>query len=396
MAAKTTEQSPRNPQNGQRKVSFSDTLTRLKTNSFTRRRTAPDIATATSSSDSSTTAISSQEAVQGKATRVPRSSSFFSSLNPFSPRSAKSNNTKEDPAVKPKSLKHTRTYSQRVSQPPSSFFNTSAPPQDVIEPLLPTTITRTLPKRRESVGTHITQRALMRPISNLPLPRRSTMGGSVPGSSNETPSFMRPTSSSAARRAAPRQASRTSPLPKKVTSTKPRHRVSDQSHQRSKLSILSSPPQPEQKVQAEAVAADPLKMNSDLDIEHCAGLPSPGIYQDNEISSTTNLLASGESKNMAVDSVLPSPGHFEDAETNTTPNLLTELDAKETAIGSVLPSTSITPINQGTEMSSTTDLPTKPKSKKAFMVADALSAEDDEAEQEDEFTLVPNPLHVST
>lgn len=182
----------------QRKVSFSDALSKLTPKPFTRRRTAPDFFN-TSSSSSSYTKIEPQKRPQQRqpqsqqdpstSYRVSRSASLFNGLNSLVPRLTIPRNHKESDLTAPKSVRPPRKINHRFSQP-ASFLNFKAPEQEATEPLIP----------KKKPGTQIIHRALMQPISNPPLPRRSTMGNLTRNPSTQIPSYMRPTSSSAARR----------------------------------------------------------------------------------------------------------------------------------------------------------------------------------------------------
>lgn len=182
----------------QRKASISNTLSKLTPKPFTRRRTAPDFFTTSSSSSSSYTKIEPQrkhqqpqpqpQPPQSTSSRISRSASLFSGINSLVPRLPIPQNYQDSDLTAPKSVRPPRKINHRYSQPP--FFNFNAPQEDATEPLIP----------KKKPSTQITHRALMQPFSNPPLPRRSTMGNMTRNPSTQIPSFMRPTSSSAARR----------------------------------------------------------------------------------------------------------------------------------------------------------------------------------------------------
>lgn len=120
----------------------------------------------------------------------PRSSSFFNTLNAFVPRTAaKNSNTHINkgpttPASRP--VNSPRKFSQRFSRPPplhSSDYSYS----NATEPLIPKV-------NGDGHKTPIMQRGLMKPSTNPPWPRTSTVTTRAP----QQPGFMRSTSSSTA------------------------------------------------------------------------------------------------------------------------------------------------------------------------------------------------------
>lgn len=234
MAEKTGTDAPRRLQYGQRTASFSDSLGKTKTNTFTRRRTAPDLLTSTLASSASEPRQEQPQPQQPQRQprqmtpgRIPHSSSFFHSLNTFVSRDATAHNNKESNNTELRAFRQPRKITHSSSQPPS-FFNPSQ--QDAIEPLI----------SRSKSKTQITQRALMQPILNPPLPRRSTMGNLTQTPSAQTPSFMRPTSSSAARHNSARAVSTNYALKKTATPSKPRSRPSGQIRPPMNFSLPSS------------------------------------------------------------------------------------------------------------------------------------------------------------
>lgn len=243
MAEKTGTDAPRRLKFGQRTSSSSDSLSKLKTNTFTRRRTAPDLFTPTLASSAFEPQQEQPQPEQAQRQprqmtpgRIPRSSSFFQSLNTFVSRDATANNNKESNNTELRAFRQPRKITHRFSQPPS-FFNQSQ--QDDIEPLI----------SKSKSKTHITQRALMQPILNPPLPRRSTMGNLTQKPSPQTPNFMRPTSSSAARQNSARAVSTNYALKKTATPNKPRSRPSGQIHPPTNFSLPSSSRLPKVTVQ---------------------------------------------------------------------------------------------------------------------------------------------------
>lgn len=229
MAEETGTIAPGRLKYGQQKVSFSDTLNKFKTNTSARRRTATDLITSTFTSSASLSSSSSYTKIapqqeqpqptppQSVHTRIPRSSSFFNSLNTFVPRGTTAYKNQESDIQEPNRVKQPRKITDR-SPPTNSFFNSVPSQQDGTEPLIP--------KRKSN--TQITQRALMQPISNPPLPRRNTMGNLMQKPSTQIPSFMRPTSSSSARRSSGAALSKNHASTKRVTPSKPRSRLNGQ------------------------------------------------------------------------------------------------------------------------------------------------------------------------
>ena len=188
------EKASRRPKFADRKSSFSDTLSKFASNTFTRRRTTTEFSTTSASIPSTTTKPQHFQSRLPTPSKLPRSSSFFSSLNAFVPRVTPSHTYSkilEPESTEVKATKKSRDFSYRLSQP-TSFFHSASANKEAEEPLLPSQ------KRRDST-TQITQRGLMQPITNPPLPRRSTTNNLNQKPVGQTPSFMRPTSSSAAR-----------------------------------------------------------------------------------------------------------------------------------------------------------------------------------------------------
>ena len=158
------------------KPSFADTFGHFT--GFARRRAAPNLTHSISS-----TAIQQHLRSPPPPSRIPRSSSFFGSLNALA---SKATGQKENQVLESASTKRSRLISERIIQTP--FFTQH---QQLAEspPVTP---------RREST-VQIPQRQLMAPI-HPPLTRANPMGMMHSQSTPKTPSFMRPTSSSAARR----------------------------------------------------------------------------------------------------------------------------------------------------------------------------------------------------
>lgn len=120
----------------------------------------------------------------------PRSSSFFNSLHAFVPQAAAKNSNPHinkgvtTPASRPVHNPH--KFSQRFSHPPPSLSSEYSCTNGT-EPLIPKA-------SADGYKTTIMQRGLMKPSTNPPLPRSSTMISSAP----QQPGFMRSTSSSTA------------------------------------------------------------------------------------------------------------------------------------------------------------------------------------------------------
>ncbi|MCJ1428587.1 hypothetical protein MMC29_006497, partial [Sticta canariensis] len=229
MAEETGTIPPGRLKYGQQKASFSDTLNKFKANTSARRRTATNLITSTFTSSASLSSSSSYTKIapqqeqpqptphQSVQTRIPRSSSFFNRLNTFVPRGATSYKNKESDIKEPNRVKQPSKITDRY--PPTTSFSNSVPPQQVgTEPLIP--------KRKSN--TQITQRALMQPISNPPLPRRNTIGNLMQKPSTHIPRFMRPTSSSSARRSSGPVLSKNHGPTKTATPNKPRSRLNGQ------------------------------------------------------------------------------------------------------------------------------------------------------------------------
>ncbi|KAL2048684.1 hypothetical protein N7G274_000596 [Stereocaulon virgatum] len=180
---------PRRRPIGQRKSSVSEAFNKFTTNTFSRKRSGG------LPSSTSTASINPQSRLPTPS-GIPRSSSFFSSLNSFATKSTSSVSGSEV-AQQPLPVKRSRKISERLAQTP--FFSLSNQYQNQQRvPTAPIT-----PKTRRESAVKIEQHGLMQPI-HPPLPRSATMGNLGQGqgqqSSPHTPSYMRPTSSSAARR----------------------------------------------------------------------------------------------------------------------------------------------------------------------------------------------------
>lgn len=120
----------------------------------------------------------------------PRSSSFFNTLNAFVPRAAaKINNPhikKEATTPASRPVQSPLKLPQRFSHPPPSLSSKYSCSNGT-EPLIPKV-------NADGYKTTIMQRGLMKPSTNPPLPRSSTMVSRAP----QQPGFMRSTSSSTA------------------------------------------------------------------------------------------------------------------------------------------------------------------------------------------------------
>lgn len=169
------------PRNHIRKASISDSLTRFT--SLRRRRTAAD--SRSSSPVVTTLPISRLPAPAG----VSHSNSFFKNLNAFNSKPA---NLLE---------KHNPSASVTVKRiPRHTGTKSSTPPSDQASGCRGKVGTPFLGHKKREHSVQIPQHNLMQPI-RPGIPRSSTMGNINPQTSSpSTPSFMRPTSSSAARR----------------------------------------------------------------------------------------------------------------------------------------------------------------------------------------------------
>lgn len=120
----------------------------------------------------------------------PRSSSFFNTFNAFVPRApAKNSDThinKGSITQASRPVKNPRKFSQSFSHPPPSLSSDYSC-SDGTEPLIPKA-------NADGHKTPIIQRGLMKPSTNPPLPRTSTVSSRAP----QQPGFMRSTSSSTA------------------------------------------------------------------------------------------------------------------------------------------------------------------------------------------------------
>ena len=172
------QQIPSRPKTSQRISSFSEALTKFKSNTFIRRRTNTDLPSSTSS-----VSINSHSRIPTPA-GIDRSTSFFSTLPTFA---SNSNASTSEESPQPSLIKRPRKISERLAQTP--FFSHQHQQQSALTPR----------NNRES-SVKIEQRGLMQPV-HPPLPRTNTIGslGHSQQSSPLTPGFMRPTTSSARR-----------------------------------------------------------------------------------------------------------------------------------------------------------------------------------------------------
>ena len=168
----------------QRKSSFSDALSKFTSKTFPRRSTPAGLPTSTS-----TASMNPQSRLPTPA-GIPKSSSFFSSLNSFATKSSSSSVSRSE-TTQPPPIKRTRKISERLAATP--FFSLSS------QQRVPTAPIPTSQTHRETT-VKIETRGLMQPVAP-PLPRSSTIANlATVYSSPQTPGYMRPTSSSAARR----------------------------------------------------------------------------------------------------------------------------------------------------------------------------------------------------
>ena len=169
----------------QRKSSFSDALSKFTSKTFSRRDTPAGLPISVS-----TSSMNPQSRLPTPA-GIPKSSSFFSSLNSFATKSNSSSVNRSETS-QPPPIKRPRKISERLASTP--FFSLSSQQQRV-----PTAPIITNPIHRETT-VKIETRGLMQPVAP-PLPRSSTIANlATIYSSPQTPGYMRPTSSSAARR----------------------------------------------------------------------------------------------------------------------------------------------------------------------------------------------------
>lgn len=167
------------PRNSRRKSSISNTLNKFTPQSFHRRRTTADLGS-----------ISSFHPLPPSRLPTPagiaRSNSFFRNINSFSSKLAES--VDKDKAGSSVAVKRAgKFWSNSASSTSSSQLSARRGKASTPFPS---------PDR----STQITQHSLMAPI-HPEIPRSSTMGNlGKQKDSPRTPSFMRPTSSSAARR----------------------------------------------------------------------------------------------------------------------------------------------------------------------------------------------------
>ena len=119
-----------------------------------------------------------------------RSSSFFNTLNAFVPRAAAKNSNihinKEPTTPTSRPVQSPLKFPQRFSHPPPSLSSEYSC-NNGTEPLIPKV-------NADGYKTPIIQRGLLKPSTNPPLPRSSTMISRAP----QQPGFMRSTSSSTA------------------------------------------------------------------------------------------------------------------------------------------------------------------------------------------------------
>lgn len=169
------------PRNHIRKSSISDSLTRFT--SFRRQRTATD-------PDSSNSVVTTLPASRlPTPAGVSRSNSFFRNLNAFNSKPA---------SLLEKDRPSASVTVKRVPRPPSN--QSSTPPSDRTPARRSKARTPVLGHKKREHSIQISQHSLMQPI-RPGIPKSSTVGNLNPQTgSPRTPSFMRPTSSSAARR----------------------------------------------------------------------------------------------------------------------------------------------------------------------------------------------------
>lgn len=190
-----------------RQSSFSDAFNKITSNPFNRRRT-----TTLSHSSTFSSGLNRPSRIPTPS-GIPRSTSFFNTLSSFASKSTSTDGGSEH-SEQPVTVKPPRKVSDRLAQTP--FFNHQHQRINT---------TPSINKQKCDSGVQIEHRGLMAPL-HPPLPRSSTMGNLASGqtaqSSPRTPSFMRSTSSSAARRGSintPKQ--RNTPMPSVPSSRTP-------------------------------------------------------------------------------------------------------------------------------------------------------------------------------
>lgn len=172
------QQTTSRPKMSERKSSFSEALTKFKSNTFNRRRTNND-----SPSSNSSFANNHQSRIPTPA-GIDRSTSFFGTLNGFA---SKSTASMSEESPQPSLIKRSRKISERLAQTP--FFSHQHQQQSAV-----------IPSNNRESSVKIEQRGLMQPV-HPPLPRSNTVGnlGQSQQGSPLTPGFMRPTTNSARR-----------------------------------------------------------------------------------------------------------------------------------------------------------------------------------------------------
>ena len=196
---------PRHRPIGQQQSSVSEAFNKFTTNTFSKKHSD-------GLSVSTSTASINQQPRLPTPSGIPRSTSFFSSLNSFATKSMPLV-SRNEVAQQPAPVKRWRKISDCLAQTP--FFSLNSQYQQRV-PTAPIT-----PKTRRQSAVKIKQHGLMQPI-HPPLPRSATTDNLGQGqgqqSSPHTTSYMRPTSSSAARNGSiisPKQ--RKTPMPTMLT-----------------------------------------------------------------------------------------------------------------------------------------------------------------------------------
>ncbi|KAL8832030.1 MAG: hypothetical protein Q9191_000523 [Dirinaria sp. TL-2023a] len=179
---------PRRPNyDTRRKSSISETLNSFTSHHFGRLRTTTDIASSATAGGKLPTSGLPRPAA------ASRSASFFSNLGAFASKSATA--LEKNKPAQSVTVKQTRKLSDRLS---STNFFSQTQSSSQIQPCKDKPPTP-YPKQRKRDSVQITQHGLMQPI-HPGVPRSSTTGQLGQHSTSiYTPSFMRPTSSSARR-----------------------------------------------------------------------------------------------------------------------------------------------------------------------------------------------------
>jgi len=275
------------PRHTQRKSSFSDTLNKFTNTTFHRRRNTTFIPNSASS------ASIYQQSRLPTPSGIPRTTSFFSSLNTLAPR-APAGNDNDTPDPPPVNSKRSRRISDRLAQTP--FFSHQNQCRNTAAPVTPS-------KKRDS-GIRIEHRGLMQPV-HPPLPRSSTMGNLLSQRQSQsqqatppTPGYMSPTSSTAARR-------HSNSLPKDNNTSPPLARVPqspDQIPNRRKTSNVYPARKDSLFAPCPARATVTTSQQTAVATKAIAPLPSPEYSEDESAKKRDQQAQYGEDESAMTDS----------------------------------------------------------------------------------------------